>query len=264
MTNTSFNVLLAAGLFSISCGEKEDASIDTSSVDQSDTDSEEESTDTGEDATEDTDSEDTDSDDTDTAEDTDTDTTDTDTDSDTDTDTNDQLNELTVNGDFERGDISGWTDFSSANNGTFSAVSTTVNTGAWAGNIVANVSSNGPASFPVVKQANLGEGIVLPNSSITISFDLFGELTGEGHVVIAEFFSELSGGGTSKSEMLGGGPLFAVEPNDWTTSWTNYSFTTTTGPDVSGGVTFQIKADCGANPGCMIDLYIDNVSVSVE
>ena len=34
--------------------------------------------------------------------------------------------------------------------------------------------------------------------------------------------------------------------------------------NVSGGVTFQIKADCGANTGCMVDLYIDNVSVTTE
>mgnify|MGYP000096088635 CR=1 FL=1 len=52
-------------------------------------------------------------------------------------------------------------------------------------------------------------------------------------------------------------------PNDWTAGWVTYEFTTTTGPDVSGGVTLQLKADCGANPGCTVDTYWDNVSVTV-
>ena len=113
----------------------------------------------------------------------------------------------------------------------------------------------------MVKQANLGIGTVMPNSSVTVSFDLFGSLAGVGGVVIAEFFSELSGGGTSKSEMLSGGPLLPVAPNDWTAGWVSYSFTVTTGSDVSGGVTLQLKTDCGANPGCTTDVFFDNVSV---
>ena len=134
--------------------------VDTANNIDSGTDTNE--TDTGTDTTEDTGSADTDTDSGDTdSGDTDTDT---DTDTDSDIDTGVQLNELTVNGDFELGDISGWTDFSSDNNGTFSVVSNPVSAGAWAGNLVGNVSGNGLASFPVVKQANLGEGTVLPNS----------------------------------------------------------------------------------------------------
>ena len=114
-----------------------------------------------------------------------------------------------------------------------------------------------------MKQANLGVGTVAANSPITISFDLFGSLTGAGGVVFAQFFSELTGGGTSKDEFLGGGPLFPNAPNDWTAGWVTYTFNTTTGPDVSGGVTLQLKTDCGANPGCTVDTYWDNVSVTV-
>jgi hypothetical protein len=113
-----------------------------------------------------------------------------------------------------------------------------------------------------MKQANIGIGTVAPNSPVTISFDLFGSLAGAGGVVFAEFFSELAGGGTSKAEILGGGPLFPVAPNDWTAGWVTYTFNTTTGPDVDGGVTLQLKADCGANPGCTVDTYWDNVSVT--
>jgi hypothetical protein len=113
-----------------------------------------------------------------------------------------------------------------------------------------------------MKQANIGVGVVQPNSPVTISFDLFGSLAGAGGVVFAEFFSELSGGGTSKAEILSGSPLFPNAPNDWTAGWVTYTFNTTTGPDVSGGVTLQLKTDCGANAGCTVDTYWDNVSVT--
>jgi hypothetical protein len=101
-------------------------------------------------------------------------------------------------------------------------------------------------------------GTITPNTSVTITFDLFGSTAGPGGVVFAEFFSELSGGGTSSAEILGGGPLFP------TGTWTTYSFTTTTGNDVSGGVTLQLKADCGGNAGCKIDAYFDNVTVTIN
>jgi hypothetical protein len=87
---------------------------------------------------------------------------------------------------------------------------------------------------------------------------LFGSVAGNGGVVFAEFFSELGEGGVSKAEILGGGPLF---PN---ATWTKYTFTTTTGNDVSGGITLQLKADCGGNAGCKIDAYFDNVSVKIK
>jgi hypothetical protein len=96
-----------------------------------------------------------------------------------------------------------------------------------------------------------------------VQFDLNGSLAGAGGVVFAEMFSEISGGGTSKSEIITGAPLFPVGPNDWTAGWVSYSFNLTLGPDVSGGVTLQLKADCGANPGCTVDVFFDNVSVTV-
>jgi hypothetical protein len=163
---------------------------------------------------------------------------------------------LTTNGDFEAGDTSGWEFF--PNDGTFAATMAQANGGLWSGNLIASVpGGGGPPSFPVIKQANIGIGTVQPNSLVDISFDLFGSVSGAGGVFFAEFFSELSGGGTSSSVILGGGPLF---PNG---TWTTYSFQTTTGNDVSGGVTLQLKTDCGANPGCTVDAFIDNVDVSV-
>ncbi|MEJ2534772.1 MAG: hypothetical protein P8008_04735, partial [Gammaproteobacteria bacterium] len=77
--------------------------------------------------------------------------------------------------------------------------------------------------------------------------------------VFAELFSELSGGGTSKAEILGGGAPLAP-----TTDWATYSFDTTLGPDVSGGVTLQLKVGCGGVEGCGADVYFDNVSIVVN
>ena len=162
------------------------------------------------------------------------------------------VTELTTNGGFETGNTDGWTFFD--NGGTFEVTMAQASTGDWSGNVVAP----GPNASPLIKQANIGIGTVAPNSSVTISFDLYGSLAGAGGVVFAEFFSELSGGGVSGTEILGGGPLF---PTD---TWTNYTFTTTTGPDVSGGVTLQLKAACGAVEGCAVDAYFDNVSVTTE
>jgi hypothetical protein len=76
-------------------------------------------------------------------------------------------------------------------------------------------------------------------------------------VAFAEFFSELSGGGTSKAEILGSGPLaINADPNVWTT----FKFTAVTGPDVSGGVTLQLGATTGPAAGTM--MWYDNVSVT--
>ena len=160
--------------------------------------------------------------------------------------------ELTINGDFETGDGTGWSDFSGAG-ATFTATDTQANGGVYSGNLAA-----GQASAALVKQANIGIGTVQPESTVEISFDLLGSLSGDGSVVIAEFFSELSGGGVSKSEILFGPPNFP------TGTWTSYSYTVTTGNDVSGSVTLQLKAECGAVAGCGVDAYFDNVSVIVE
>lgn len=162
--------------------------------------------------------------------------------------------ELAINGGFESGDDTGWTLFE--NNGSFSVTNVDNNGGTFSGSLVSDVDGGtGGASFPVLKQANIGIGTVLPNSTVVISFDLRGSLSGAGGVFFAEFFSELETEGVSKTEILGGGPLF---PTD---TWTTYTYTVTTGADVSGGVTLQLKTDCGPIAGCGVEAFLDNVSV---
>ena len=162
--------------------------------------------------------------------------------------------ELTVNGGFETGTFDGWSLFPSAPEQFF-----IVSPGS-EGNYAAYIANNAPASAALMKNANIGIGIVVPGETITISFDARGSFAAGG-VAFAEFFSEIEGGGTSSSEILGGGPL-ALNPDQEV--WTTFSFTTSAGPDVSGGVTIHLTATTGADQASEALVYYDNVSVTVE
>lgn len=161
--------------------------------------------------------------------------------------------ELTNNGDFETGDTSGWDTSFLTGTQTFNITGDAAS-GSFAGEL-ANF-DEGVAG--VVKQANIGIGIVNPGDEITISFKAKGDFL-NGGVLFAELFSELDGGGTSASEILGGGPLFVASEADYQM----FMFTAFAGPDVSGGITLQFNAATGAVPGSLSLAFIDDVSVSV-
>jgi len=158
--------------------------------------------------------------------------------------------ELTNNGGFESGNLDGWESFPSSNS-MFD-----LSNDSFSGNFAGEVNNLASGSSAVVKQANLGVGVVGAFQDVTISFWAMG-LGEVGGVSFAEFFSEIDGGGVSSSELLGGAPLFV------TSDWQFYSFDTTTGADVSGGVTLQFAAVTGANIGSTMQLFIDDVSVSI-
>lgn len=160
--------------------------------------------------------------------------------------------DISQNGGFETGDFTGWEVFQ--NDGSSTITTFNPSTGTFAANL--NI-EGGAAGNTLIKNSNVGVGIVQPGTEITITFSARGTFA-NGGVAFAEFFSELEGGGTSSSEILGGGPLAVnADPEIWTT----FSFTTTAGPDVSGGVTLQFVSACGAVAGCIADLYIDDVSI---
>src|SRR6056297_2408219 len=154
--------------------------------------------------------------------------------------------ELAINGGFETGDLTGWE--TSPNGGTI-----TTTTDSSAGSFAANLNITA-AGNPTLKAANLGAGDLTPGQQVTVSFDWKGS-DANGGVVDIRLFSELSGGGVSATEIIQEGAGFPV---DWTTVG---PLTITTGPDVSGGVTLQFTAICGAVAGCVSDIFIDNVSI---
>ena len=160
--------------------------------------------------------------------------------------------ELTSNCGFETGDTTGWEYFQTPNS-TFVADSGNALSGSFAGRLE-NLTDGSAA---VIKQANLGIGIVQPGDLVTITFSAKA-VNQIGGVNFAEFFSEIDGGGTSSAQILGGAPLFAGA------DWTPYSFTATAGPNVSAGITLQFTATTGANIGSTSLIFIDNVSVTID
>ncbi len=162
--------------------------------------------------------------------------------------------DLSVNGGFETGTFDGWELFP-----TGPDQFTIVTPGSDSDN-AGCIDNTVPASAALMKNANIGIGVVEPNQMVTISFDARGEFAAGG-VAFAEFFSELDGGGVSSSEILGGGPL-ALDPDP--SVWKSFSFTAVTGPDVSGGVTLQLTATTSADPTSFANVCYDNISVIVE
>jgi len=166
--------------------------------------------------------------------------------------------ELTVNGDFETGDFTGWTQFPTGPNAASQQTVDNVNPSA--GVFSGKIFNDAPPSNSLFKQANLAPGQLTAGQTVNISFDARGSL-GVSGVSFAEFFTELSGGGTSSNEILGGGPL-ALDPDPDT--WKTFNFSTTVGPDSSGGVTLQLGTTLGAVGGATSSMWYDNVSVSVD
>ena len=110
----------------------------------------------------------------------------------------------------------------------------------------------------VIKNANLAAGLLTPGAAVTVEWDMYGTLTGAGGVIFVELFSELDGGGVSKAEIFGNGPL---NPQS---GWNHYVWNTTLGPDVAGGVTLQLKTSCGPVEGCGVDAYFDRISITTD
>ena len=155
---------------------------------------------------------------------------------------------VVVNGGFETGDLTGWDVF--PNGGTVTPDNTQSSEGMWSVHVVA-----GPGNNPVLKQSFLFPGVVTPGQTVNVSFDMKGAAAAGG-IVFPELISE-GAGGAAVGELL---DTIAAPTADWSA----YSYTPTAGADVSGGVTFQLAIVCGADPGCSNDVFIDNVSVTLN
>ena len=167
---------------------------------------------------------------------------------------------LVPDGGFEAAGASGlqppW--FVFENGGTVSVSNANNNGGTYSARLQADASSGAP-SFPILKVERLGEGSFTGGEAVTVSFDAIDvDNAGIGKVFVAEFFTERADppGGATNEVLLGGYGLSGA--------WQNYSFNTNLGADAAGGVSLLFKADCGANPVCTMDVFIDNVSIVAQ
>ena len=175
-----------------------------------------------------------------------------------------------VNGDFETGDFTGWTTTQIPDSVGSVAIDAS-GQGGRAGS-VARLMAEGSANPAqgndvLLSQVALAAGTVSAGDTISVSFDLYGSLEGAGGVVFVEvIFLDSNGQDVGGRDFVG--PAAPYTP---TTTWTNYSGDVIAGTavgggqyDVSGGVTLQLKAACGAVDGCAVDASFDNVTFTIN
>ena len=174
-----------------------------------------------------------------------------------------------VNGDFETGDFTGWTLTQvPVDRGSITLDSS--GQGGRSGSVARLVAAGDAtgANDVLLSQVALAAGTIAPGDSIDVSFDLFGSLSGAGGVVFVEVIF-LNGAGVDEGGRNFVGPAAPYTP---TGTWTTHSGTVIAGTganssgwDVSGGVTLQLKAACGAIAGgCGVDAYFDNVTFTIN
>ncbi|MCC5793295.1 MAG: VPLPA-CTERM sorting domain-containing protein [Chromatiales bacterium] len=171
------------------------------------------------------------------------------------------VQDVAINGDFEAG-LDGWLQFPSGGTIGIAADNGPSGPGSQSAQLIAD-GSGGP-SFPQIKLERLAPGLLFPGADVTVQYDARSPLQTQninagdfvGNVVfIAELFSEFAQDGAT-NEILQGPPNWLTE------DWQTFTFTTTLGPDVAGGLSLLFKADCGANPDCRFTALIDNVSIT--
>jgi beta-glucanase (GH16 family) len=166
--------------------------------------------------------------------------------------------EIAVNGGFETGDFTGWTQFESTpgnqtvNTGTPGDTSSEGTYHLQINNVTAGTNS-------LVKQERVGLGTVTPGIAWTVTFDARGSFN-IGGVAFAQVFSETAGGNEDCTGcgILGGAPL-AVNADP--TVWTSFSFSGTAGPNTES-LTLQLEAVTGGEPAAT-NMFYDNISFIV-
>jgi len=154
--------------------------------------------------------------------------------------------ELLANGDFEAGDVGCWQFF----DGT--TISTTINNG---GNQSAEIQGSTGVAVGL-KMERFGTGLVTPNTSYTVKFDIIAsDVLGDGGLVKAFTFSEGADGGTVAATQH----ILTDNTSSVSTSWETKEFTFTSAPNanqVEGGLSFLIEIVNSA-----ARLNVDNISV---
>ena len=173
-----------------------------------------------------------------------------------------------VNGDFETGDFTGWVQ-TLIPDAVGSIAIDNSGQGGRTGSVARLITDANATqtSDVLISQVALEAGTIMAGDTIDVSFDLYGTLSGAGGVVFVEIiFLDANGQDVGGRDFVG--PAAPYVP---TTTWTNYSGTVIAGTavgggqfDVSGGVTLQLKAACGAIDGCGVDASFDNVTFTVN
>ena len=159
------------------------------------------------------------------------------------------VGELLSNGDFEAGDVC-WQYFEGA------LLSTTVNNTAGGSNSAELPGKPGPSVH--IKMERFGIGVVQPNTSYTVTFDIIASGPfGEGGVFKAFAFSEGADGGTVPATLH----TLTDNTNAIATSWETKTYTFTTAANanqVEGGISLLFEIVNSTNSAI---INIDNVVV---
>ena len=147
--------------------------------------------------------------------------------------------EIAVNGGFERGDFTGWTNF--CDNGAASCTISTDNPNG--GTFAARLEQPTPAQNVVIKQERIAAGEVATGDTVDVSFFLRGAV-GVGGVVFLEVFTEETGGNVVQEGIVGFTPT-----NDWVEI--SETFTITGNP--GDGITVQIAGVTGGDAASFVD-----------
>ncbi len=119
------------------------------------------------------------------------------------------------------------------------------------------------ASNPAIKQTRFGVGVIQPNTTYVVKFDIrsdAGDPLVASAVLNAFAFSESaegSDGGAVQHTLVGGDPNV---PSTWTTR----TYTFTTAANVAGGVSLLIELVTGDVEGASGTIFIDNVSFRAQ
>ena len=154
---------------------------------------------------------------------------------------------MLANGDFEAGDVGCWQFF----DGT--TISTTINNG---GNQSAEIQGSTGVAVGL-KMERFGTGLVTPNTSYTVKFDIIAsDVLGDGGLVKAFTFSEGADGGTvAATQHILTDNTSSVSTTSWETK-DIHVYNCSNANQVEGGLSFLIEIVNSA-----ARLNVDNISV---
>jgi len=165
--------------------------------------------------------------------------------------------DIAVNGGFESGDFTGWTQFEATlGDQTVNADAPGDTSSEGVFHLEINNTASGTNSL--IKQERVGLGTVTPGIAWTVTFDARGSFDAGG-VAFAQVFSETAGGSENCTGcgILGSAPL-GLNPDP--AVWTSFSFSGTAGPNTES-LTLQLEAVTGG--GNLANVFYDNITIVV-